>query len=48
MIFLDQRDIPINILIGNQGDIHGNRRRLQRIVLQKLALRLIELLFAIK
>jgi len=48
MIFPDQRDIPRNILIGNQGDIYGNRRRLQGIVPQKLALRLIERLLAIK
>lgn len=48
VILLDQGDVRVHILIGNQRHILGNRRGLQGIVPQKLLLRLPERLFTVK
>lgn len=48
MILLDQSDVHVHILIGNQRHFLGYRRGLQGIVPQKLLLRLPKRLFAVK
>lgn len=36
MILLNQRDIQVNFLVGNQGSVNGNRSRLLGMVRYKL------------
>lgn len=48
MILLNQSDVHIDILIGNQRHVLGYRGGLQGMVPQKLLLRLPERLFAVK
>lgn len=48
VILLDQGDVHVHILIGNQRHILGNRRSLQGKSPQKLLLRLPERLFVVK
>jgi hypothetical protein len=48
MILLNQCYIHINSLIGNQGDVYGNWRHLQRMVAQNLLQRLIKRLLTVK
>ncbi len=48
MILLDQGDVHVHILIGNQRHVFGYRRRLQGVVPQKLFLRLPERLLVVK
>lgn len=48
MILLDQGDVHVHILIGNQRHIFGYRRGLQGVVPQKVFLRLPERLLAVK